>query len=51
MVAPVGAVVTFTCVVNTTELPTKTTLFGGFAWIVNGMMSSGPDISKVLAAD
>ena len=35
VVAPIGATVTFTCVVNRTELPAGTTLFG-IGWIVNG---------------
>ena len=39
-VAPVGAMVTFTCAVNTTELPANTTLFGGFGWTVNGVALS-----------
>ena len=36
VVAPVDAMVTFTCVVNRTELPADTTLFGFGGWIVNG---------------
>ena len=37
VVAPVGAIVTFTCVVNTTVLPAGTMLFGNtIGWIVNG---------------
>ena len=44
-VAPVGAMVTFTCVVNTTELPAGTKLVGigtdgVISWIVNGMVCS-----------
>ena len=40
VVAPVGTTVTFTCVVNTTELPVGTSLFG-FGWIVNHAKLSG----------
>ena len=44
--APVGAMVTFTCVVNTTELPAGTKLVsigtdGVISWIVNGMVLEG----------
>ena len=46
VVAPVGAIVTFTCVVNTTELPAGTTLVGIgtnglISWIVNGAVLGG----------
>ena len=37
-VAPVGAMATFTCVVNTTELPGT---FNSYSWIVDGMALSG----------
>ena len=40
VVAPLGTTVTFTCVVNTTELPVGTSLFG-FGWIVNHAKLSG----------
>ena len=38
-VAPLSAIVTFTCVVNTTELPVGT--FQSMSWIVDGMVLSG----------
>ena len=37
-IEPVGTTVTFTCVVNTTELPADTIWFGFGNWIVNGEM-------------
>ena len=41
VVSPVGAMVTFTCVVNTAEIPAGTKLFGFGSWIVNGALLSG----------
>ena len=38
VVAPVGAMVTFTCVVNTSELPGT---FQSYSWIVDGVTLSG----------
>ena len=52
VVAPLGAMVTFTCVVNTTELPAGTTLVGintdGLInWIVNGKVLEGSNQSVI----
>ena len=52
VVAPVGAMVTFTCVLNTTELPAGTTLVsidtdGLINWIVNGTVLGGSNQSVI----
>ena len=53
-VAPVGANVTFTCVVNATELPAGTTLVsintdGVISWIVNGtVLTANSDQSVIM---